>query len=75
MSTSFEALQAEVMRLSPSDRSRLLERLIVSLDSDAEVEAAWDSVADARESELAAGTVARVPLEEALNRLEARFKG
>ncbi|MBK6862081.1 MAG: addiction module protein [Ideonella sp.] len=75
MSTSLEALQAEVMRLSPSDRSRLLERLIVSLDSDAEVEAAWDAVADARESEIAAGVAARMPLEEALGRLEARFQG
>jgi putative addiction module component (TIGR02574 family) len=75
MSTSLEAIQAEVLRLSPSDRSRLLDRLIVSLDADAEVEAEWDVVADAREAEIASGVTTAVPLETAMARLEARFKG
>ena len=75
MSTSLEALQAEVLRLSPSDRSRLLERLIVSLDADAEVEAEWDAVADARENEVISGAANALPFEEAIARLEARFKG
>jgi putative addiction module component (TIGR02574 family) len=75
MSTSLEAIQAEVLRLSPSDRSRLLERLIVSLDADAEVEAEWEAVAEAREAEITSGVATAVPLEEAMARLEARFKG
>lgn len=75
MSTSLEAIQAEVLRLSPSDRSRLLDRLIVSLDADAEVEAEWDVVADARETEIASGVATAIPLEKAIARLEARFKG
>lgn len=74
MPMSLEALQAAVLRLSPSDRARLLERLIVSLDSDAEAEAAWDAVADAREAGITSGAVASVSLEEAIARLEARFK-
>ncbi|NWG75094.1 MAG: addiction module protein, partial [Rubrivivax sp.] len=72
MSTSLEALQAEVLRLSPSDRARLLERLILSLDADAEVEACWDAVAAAREAEIDSGAVIGVPLDEAIARLEAR---
>ena len=40
MSTSLEALEAEVLQLTPADRSRLFERLIASLDSDADVEQA-----------------------------------
>jgi hypothetical protein len=75
MATSLEALQAEVLRLAPADRARLLERLILSLDSDAEAEAAWDAVAEARETEITTGAVSAVPLEEALAKLEARFKG
>ena len=75
MSTSLEAIQAEVLRLSPSDRSRLLERLIVSLDADAEVETEWDAIADARENEVTSGAATAVPLDEAMARLEARFKG
>jgi hypothetical protein len=75
MPMPLEALQAEAMRLSPADKARLLERLILSLDADAETEAAWDAVADAREAEVAAGNVAAVPLHEALGRLEGRFRG
>jgi hypothetical protein len=75
MSTSLEAIQAEVLRLSPSDRSRLLDRLIVSLDADVEVEAEWGVVADAREADITSGVATAVPLEEAMARLEARFKG
>jgi putative addiction module component (TIGR02574 family) len=71
---SLEVIQAEVLRLSPSDRSRLLEQLIVSLDADAAVEAEWDAVADAREAEITSGAATAVPLEEALATLEARFK-
>jgi hypothetical protein len=40
MPRTLEAVQAEVMQLSPSDRARLLDRLVVSLDVDAEKEGA-----------------------------------
>ena len=62
VSTTLEALQAEVLRLSPKDRARLLDRPIASLDADAEGEASWDALAGAREEELEAGTVPLVPL-------------
>ena len=75
MSTSLEAIQAEVSRLSPADRSRLLEHLIASLEVDEEVEAAWEAVADEREADVAAGKVRAIPFEEAIARLEARFQG
>jgi len=75
MPTSVEALEAEVLRLSPADRARLLARLISSLDSDAEIDAAWDAIADTRETELDSGNVESVPFEEAVARLEARFPG
>jgi hypothetical protein len=75
MPTSVEALEAEVLRLSPADRARLLTRLISSLDTDAEIDAAWDAIADTREAELDSGNVESVPFEEAVARLEARFPG
>ena len=49
--------------------------MIASLDSDGEMEAAWDAVADMREEEIEAGVVEAVPLEVAVARLEARFPG
>jgi hypothetical protein len=75
MSMTLETLQAEVLRLPPADRAKLLDRLIASLDVDAGAEAAWDEVAERRDQELDAGAVQAVPLEVAIARLEARFPG
>ena len=75
MLTTLETLQAEVLRLSPVDRARLLDRLIASLDVDSDAEAAWDDLADKREKELETGAVRSVPLDVAIARLEARFPG
>ena len=75
MAATFEALQAEVLRLPQGQRARLLERLMASLDQDAEVETAWDAEAARREAALDAGQVKAVPFDEAMARLEARFPG
>ena len=73
MTSKREALEAEILGLSPVDRRHLLERLIVSLDDDVEVDEEWRVEAERREAELASGTVAPVPGEEAMNRLRARL--
>lgn len=75
MSTTLESLQAEVLRLPPADRAKLLDRLIASLDVDASVEAEWDQLADQRDQELTQGTATDVPFAVAIARLEARFPG
>lgn len=63
MSVNLDALQAQVLGLSKADRTRLLERLVVSLD------------VDARDAELESGRVAPVALDDAMARLRARFPG
>lgn len=73
MSTSLEALEAEVMKLAPADRSYLLERLIASLDADLEIEQAWEREADRREAELESGEVVAIPGDEAMTRLRAQL--
>ena len=75
MSIALEALQAEVLRLPPADRAKLLDRLIASLDVDSGAEAAWDELADQRGQELGDGTATAVPLEVVVARLEAHFPG
>ncbi len=75
MTNALEVLEAQALKLSAADRSRLLERLLASLDVDPDVEAAWDAVADAREAALEAAQVMAVPLDEAIARLETRFPG
>ena len=42
MTTALETLQIEVLRLPPADRSRLLDRLIESLDDENTLDEAWD---------------------------------
>ena len=74
MTTSVEAIEAEALRLPAADRSRLLERIAVSLQVDPEVEEAWEREAERREAELAAGTAQLVPGEEALARLRAKLR-
>lgn len=75
MSTTLEVLQAQVLSLSKEDRSRLLERLVASLDVDAETEEEWEAVAAERDAELESGAVTGIPLEDAMARLRARFPG
>lgn len=73
MNSNLEVLEAEVLKLTPADRSHLLERLIASLDSDPEVEAAWEREADRREALLESGSVVEVPGPEAMSRLRSRL--
>lgn len=75
MSIELEVLQAQVLRLSATDRARLLDRLIASLDTDVGDEAAWDALADKRENSLDSGQVPVTPLEIVVARLESRFTG
>lgn len=70
---NLEVLEAEVLRLPPVERSHLLERLIASLDSDPEVEEAWEREADRREVELESGSISEVSGQEAIVRLRARL--
>ena len=66
-----EDLQAEVLNLPPAERALLLERLIVSLDADPEIQRAWVQEAQRRDTEIESGAVAPVPGEEALARIRA----
>lgn len=72
MSSTLEVLQAQVLSLSKEDRSRLLERLVASLDVDAGAEEEWEAVAAERDAELESGAVVGIPLEDAMARLRYR---
>ena len=68
-----EQIEQELMKLPVADRARLAERLIASLDADAEVEAAWAAEVHRRDGELRAGAVEAIPLEDALTTVRTRF--
>jgi hypothetical protein len=69
MAANFETLQAQVLSLSKADRSRLLARLIASLDVDPTAEEAWERQADAPGAELDSGVARPVAIEDAMARL------
>ena len=73
MNKQMEVLEAEVLKLAPAERTRLLERLIASLDIDPEIEAAWDQGADRREADLASGAACTVLGHEAIARPRGRL--
>lgn len=73
MSTDLEALEAAVLKLAPVERLHLFERLVVSLDTDDEIDAAWKMEADRREAELKSGVVSETPSDEVFARLRARL--
>lgn len=73
MPNQLEYVEAQVMQLTTAERTHLLERLINSLDTDPEVEAAWDQLADQREADFEAGLAQEIPFEEAMIQLRARL--
>jgi putative addiction module component (TIGR02574 family) len=74
MAISFDVLEAEIFKLSSADRSRLLDKLIATLDADPVVEDAWKVEARRRDEEIDSGKVQAIPGEVVLAGLRARLR-
>lgn len=72
---TIEELEAEVLKLKPSLRARLADKLLRSLEalSDSENEHLWAQEALRREQELEAGTVSLRSAEEVFRDARARL--
>jgi putative addiction module component (TIGR02574 family) len=68
-----DQIEYELLKLPAAERARLAERLIASLDEDAEVEAAWLEEIRQRDEALLSGAVQAIPVEDALTSIRARF--
>lgn len=73
MSKPLEAIEAEALSLPQADRSRLIDRLIASLEQDPEWESAWSVEADRREDRIARGEAFWVPGADALGRIRSKL--
>ena len=73
-SETVETLEAAALQLTPADRARLVDRLIATLDADPEVEEAWGSEVERRQTEMENGTVTLLPGPESLAELKVEFK-
>jgi putative addiction module component (TIGR02574 family) len=70
---STEQIERELLRLPASERARLAERLIASLDDNAEVDLAWAEEVRRRDEELDSGAVQSLPLEDSLRDLRIQL--
>jgi putative addiction module component (TIGR02574 family) len=74
MSTHVEELEAEALSLPATQRARLVEKLIASLDAEPDVENAWAAEVERRHAEIESGAVALLPGVETLAQLRAEFQ-
>ena len=74
MTIALETLQEEVLRLSPADRSRLLDRLIESLDGEKALDGMWDQEAARRDAQIEDGSSVPVDGKEVVARLRAEIR-
>jgi putative addiction module component (TIGR02574 family) len=68
---TLEQLEQELLKLPATERARLAERLISSLDEESELEKAWYDEAERRLSAIRAGAVREVPADEAYKSMDA----
>lgn len=73
MPSPIEVIEAEAMKLSPSERADLADKLWVSVHSKEEVAAAWDAEIARRIQEMDSGEVVGIPWETVMAELRARL--
>ena len=72
--TQLEILEAEALKLTPGERAALAQRMLASLDEDAEIEAVWAAEVEHRIADVESGSVQVIPIAEALARVRAALK-
>ena len=76
MTTALKDIELQALQLSMQERGRLIHRLIVSLEGDAEdtpeaIAEAWDAEIARRVADMEAGKTIWIPDEEVFERLDA----
>jgi Putative addiction module component len=69
----FEAIEAQVLSLPPEARSLLLDRLVSSLETDADWERSWLAEAKRRDEEIESGIVAPLDGKTVIEELRAKL--
>lgn len=73
INSPLEDVEAAAMQLAPSERARLAERLLVSLDEDDEILAAWVEEAERRGDAFERGEMEAIDFDESIARLKAKL--
>lgn len=71
--STLEALEAAALQLSTAERSKLAERLLVSLEEDDEILAAWVEEAEQRGDAFDRGEIQAIDVDDAIAQARARI--
>lgn len=73
MSSPLEEIEAAALQLAPTERAHLAERLLVSLEEDDEILAAWVEEAERRADAFDRGEIEAVDFDDAIAQARARI--
>ena len=73
LNSSLEDIEAAALQLAQADRAHLAERLLVSLDEDDEILAAWVEEAERRGDAYDRGEMGAIDFDEAIAQARARL--
>lgn len=74
MSLTYQEIAIEAMKLTPEERVDLAEKLWISVDTPADIAAAWDAEIARRTAQLDAGEVATYPVDQVIAELRAKLQ-
>lgn len=73
INSPLEDIEAAALQLATSDRAKLAERLLISLEEDDEILAAWVEEAERRGDAYERGEMEAIDFDESIARLKARL--
>ncbi len=73
INSPLEDIEAAALQLATSDRAKLAERLLVSLEEDDEILASWVEEAERRGEAYERGEMGAIDFDESIARLKAKL--
>lgn len=73
INSPLEDIEAAALQLATSDRAKLAERLLISLDEDDEILASWIAEAERRADAFDRGEMETIDFDEAIAQARARL--
>jgi hypothetical protein len=73
INSPLEDIEAAALQLAPAERAKLAERLLVSLDEDDEILAAWVEEAERRGDAYECAEMGAIDFDESIARLKAKL--
>ena len=73
MTATLQSIEAQALKLSPEERTELIERLIVSV-APPPLSAAWQAEIERRISDMDAGRTQPIPAEEVFARIDEKLR-